>query len=274
MLFFRRILKKADLDQPAQSERRNAPRYLINPDFKLKASLSLTAREPSKSPSPAWEPIVSLATMGPPTRPRTKSPVGGSRPGVRLHCRILDLSEGGARIQLERGTRIQARHLCDLSLLVEDFQLTLPCHISHAREHVDGLSFGLRYDAMADETWNAYCQLLEVVALGATLRLQRRSKEPGESGYFEETYVNNRPARLSIWRHPDTCEIAAMEFRLRTHLVRQLKDGAPEYLTGAANRPATEAQEEEIRRLFKWVVQNLPSEIPSDIRNFLRKRAQ
>lgn len=250
MLFFRRILRQTKLDRPAQSERRHEPRHAINPDFKLKASLSLTARD------------------------RTKPSVGGTQPGICLPCRILDLSDGGARIQLEQGVRVQARDLCDLRLLVEDFQLTMPCRISHAREQTGGLVFGLRYDAMDDEVWNGYCQLLEVVTLGATLHLQRRTDEPGESGYYEETYVNNRPARLGIWRHPQTREISAMEFRLHNHLVRQLAGNRPEFLTGATNRPASEVQTEEIRRLFKWVVQNLPVEIPADVRSFLRKSAQ
>lgn len=250
MLFFRRILEQSEIALPEQTERRNSLRYTINPEFPLASWLSLSPRE------------------------STAESYGDTLPGVQLPCRIVDCSEGGARIQLASGVRVPARNLYDLLISVEESQLTLPCRVAHGSEGPNGSVIGLQYDAMPDRTWDAYCQLLEVVALGATLRLQRRSTEPGESGYFEETYVNNRPARLSIWRHPQTRAVAAMEFRLRTYLVRQLAEGRLEFLTGAHCHPATDAQAEEISRLFKWVVRNLDPGISGDIRAYLQQSVQ
>jgi hypothetical protein len=164
---------------------------------------------------------------------------------------------------------LKARDLCDLRLAIDEFKLTVPCQISNFREDPQGWVFGLRLEISDEPTWVAYYQLLEVVALGATLRLHRKSDRPGESGYLEESYVNSRPARLSIWRDATTHGLVAAEFRLKRHLIRMVAGGGVEYLTGAADHPARAAQAEEIERLFTWVVQNLSPAVPDDVRGFL-----
>ena len=248
MLFFKRILKEPDVavNSTSPAERRTIPRFAINPQFKLKAVLSFTKHND------------------------TQSPKGNTRPGWNWQCRILDCSEQGVRIMMDPAFKVQARDLCDLKLSVEGFELTIPCHIANIREEAEGLIFGLKHDIEAEKMWNAYWQLLEVVALGSTLKLHRRTTKPDESGYLVEQYVNNRPAHLTIWRHPANQAVAAFEFRLKDNLVRAAAGQQIACLTGAAARPATAAQALEIQRLFSWVVRNLAASVPADVREFLK----
>jgi hypothetical protein len=251
MLFFRRILRKNELtpDGSAGAERRGLPRYTVNAAFPVRSGL----------------------TVGETAEARLSR--GGSRAPRQVACRLVDCSEGGLRVQLQAGTRLSASDLCDLSLHVEEFRLRLPCRVTNARELPAGWIFGLRLEVADPEAWAAYYQFLEVVALGASLRRHRLSERPGESGYIEEVYVNNRPARLSVWRHPSSRELVAIEFQLKNYLVRAVTGGAVEYLSGPANRAARSQRAEEIERLFKWVVWNLPPLVPDDVQEFLKKSA-
>lgn len=251
MLFFKRILKDGELAEASgpAAEQRSTPRYVISPQFRLKAALNFASRVDSRS---------------------TK---GHSRSAWHWKCRLLDCSEQGVRIQMDPALKVRARDLCDLQLRVEEFELTIPCRIANIKENADGVIFGLKLDAADESTWKAYCQLLEVVALGSSLRLQRRAAHPDESGYLLEHYTNNRPARLSVWRDPATQAVRACEFLLKHYLVRAAAGRPVEYLTSPSGRPASPTTALEIQRLFSWVVPNLPDTMPEDVRNFLKQHA-
>jgi len=249
MLFFKRILKDGELADAAapMTEQRTMPRFPINPRFRLKASLSIAPRGD------------------------TRSPKGHSRSAWSWKCRLLDCSEQGVRIQMDPAMKMRARDLCDLRLRVEEFELIIPCRIANIRENAEGMIFGLKLDADDESTWKAYCQLLEVVALGSSLKLHRGAARADESGYLVEHYANNRPARLSVWRDPNTRTVMACEFLLKHYLVRAAAGRPVEYLTSPSGRPAAPTTALEIQRLFSWVVPNLPDTMPEDVRNFLKQ---
>lgn len=251
MLFFKNILKEPELTGSAAplAEQRSMPRYVISPQFRLKASLNFASRVDSRS---------------------TK---GHSRSAWHWKCRLLDCSEQGVRIQMDPALKVRARDLCDLQLKVEEFELTMPCHIANLRESAEGMVFGLKLDIADEATWKAYCQLLEVVALGSSLKLHRRAARPDESGYLLEHYTNNRPARLSVWRDPATQGVKACEFLLKHYLVRAAAGLPVEFLTSPSGRPAAPTTAREIQRLFSWVVPNLSDAVPEDVRNFLKQHA-
>jgi hypothetical protein len=248
MLFFKRILKQEELTEASSplAEQRSMPRYVISPEFRLKATLNFASRVDSRS---------------------TK---GHSRSAWHWKCRLLDCSEQGVRIQMDPALKVRARDLCDLQLKVEEFELTMPCHIANIRENAEGMVFGLKLDVADEPTWKAYCQLLEVVALGSSLKLHRRAAQPDESGYLLEHYTNNRPARLSVWRDPATSAVKACEFLLKHYLIRAAAGRPVEYLTSPSGRPAAPTTAAEIQRLFSWVVPNLPDAVPEDVRAFLK----
>lgn len=253
MLFFKRILKEGEAG-PAEAkappvERRRSRRYLVNPKFPLKAVLSFSGRND------------------------TQSPTGQPRPAWKWEGRLVDCSEQGARIQMSTGRKVGARDLCDLKLTVEEFDLTIPCHISNITGQGETLQFGLQHDITDDATRRAYGQLLEVLALGSTLRLQGKATEPDESGYLVENYDSNRPAHLTVWRLPKDKGVVAFEFLLKDCLVRTVAGQPVEYRSAHDNRPVTAAKAKEIKRLFQWVVPNIAPEVPEDVRKILRRYA-
>src|SRR5689334_19797347 len=124
MLFFKRILKEPP--EPAASpvpfvERRSTKRYLVNPLFPIKAVLSYVGRDESGAP------------------------MSNTRHGWNWKGRLIDCSELGVRIQMGPTLRVEARDLCDLKLTVQDFALTIPCHIANIRETPAGPVFGLKH---------------------------------------------------------------------------------------------------------------------------------
>ena len=234
-----------------QVERRSAKRYAVNRQFPLKATLSFVPRDD------------------------TGAPMSTSRHGWNWKGRLIDCSEQGARLQMGPALKVQARDLCDLNLAVDDFELTVPCHIANIREEAASVVFGLKHDIADATTLAAYGQLLEVLALGSTLKLQGKAAELDESGYYAEHYTSTRPARLSVWRGPAKRSVVAFEFQLKENLVRAVLGQQMEFLTGfgAEARPAPTAKALEIQRLFNWVLPNLAPAVPEDVRAFLARYA-
>jgi hypothetical protein len=253
MLFFKRILKEPETAVPASKapavERRRTRRYLVNPKFPLKAVLSFSGRND------------------------TASPTGHPRPAWKWEGRLVDCSEQGARIRMNSALKVGARDLCDLKLTVEDFNLTIPCHISNITGGADDLFFGLQHDIVDEETRKAYAQLLEVLALGSGLKLQSKTAEPDASGYLVEHYAGGRPAHLTVWRLPGGKGVVGFEFLMRESIVRVVAGHDVEYRNAADGRVATPARANEIKRLFQWVVPNVAEAVPEDVRKILRRHA-
>lgn len=263
MPLFKRILQEPEpADKPqTQSplpdgapavERRTARRFTLQPEFPLKAVLSYVGRDD------------------------TGAPMSGSRHGWNWKGRLIDCSERGARMQLGHALRTVVGESCDLRLSVQDFELCVPCHVTNIREVSEGWVFGLKHDIEDAAVLRDYRQLVEVVALGSTLKLRTKTPKPDESGYLVERYGSSRPSALTIWRHPADASVSAFEFILRDSLVRVAVGREIEYFTGdgTGSRPATSMRCMEIHRLFQWVVPNLPPAIPADVRAFLRHYAR
>ena len=258
MLFFKRILNEpvpaADspaADSPAAVERRTEQRFKISADFQLKAVLSFVGRDDSGAP------------------------MSNSRHGWNWKGRLIDCSEEGARMQLGPGIRVELGEACDLKLIVGDFELTVPCHVINHADQPEGVVLGLKHNITDEGTMGGYRQLLEIVALGSTLKLQSKTSKPDDSGYIVEVY-RSRLSRLTVWRYPGKGAVAAYELLLKDNLVRAAAGQRVEFLAdmdGTGSLPASSERCLEIGRLFQWVVPNLPADIPTEVRAFLRHYA-
>jgi hypothetical protein len=256
MLFFKRILKEpvAATAGPAvpEVERRNEQRFNVSQDFPLKVVLSFVARDASGAP------------------------MSSTRHGWNWKGRLIDCSEEGARMQLGPGVRVEAGETCDLKLSVQDFELTIPCHVTNLVDEPQGVVLGLNHAIQDAATMEAYRQLLEVIALGSTLKLQSKTSKPDASGYLVELYGGSRPSRLTVWRQPGKGGVAAFELILKDNMVRAAAGQRVEFLAdidGHGSQPATSEKCVEIGRLFQWVVPNLPADLPADVRAFLKHYA-
>lgn len=251
MLFFKRILDVKKSDTP--SERRGGSRYAVLPGFPIKTVLNLVGRDELGQPLP-------------------------SRDGEGLDWtgRLLNLSATGARVQMPRTVLVERGDACSLKVDVQGYLLAVPGRIAHVAERADSLVFGLALDLAASRTAAAYRQLVELVALGSTLRVLR-PLQADNSGYLVEEYAGEPASRLLVWRQMVGREVAAFEFQLKDCLVRGLagRDGVECFpgTEAAGARPATGAKAEEIRRLYQWVVLNLAPAVPADVREFLQRHA-
>lgn len=179
-------------------------------------------------------------------------------------------------MQLGPGIRVDVGEACDLKLSVQDFELTIPCHVTNLTEEPQGVVLGLNHAIGDATTLEAYRQLVEVIALGSTLKFQSRTPKPDESGYIVEVFGGTRSSRLTVWRYPGKGGVAAFEFMLKDNLVRAAAGQRVEFLAdiaGAGSQPATSDKCVEIGRLFHWVVPNLPADLPADLRAFLKHYA-
>ena len=254
MLFFKRILDVSKAPE-VTTNRRAASRYVVNPEFPVTAVLNITDRD----------------IFGNLPKHHERRGDGSDWP-----VQLVNLSSTGARLQAPASVRAKRDDFGRLKLDVQGYQLIVPGRIAHLAEEDGCRIIGLVLDLSTANTQAGYRQLIELVALGSSLTLVKPSQADG-SGYLLEQYAGEHSSRLSIWREPFGQSVTAFEFLLKDCLVRGL-DGKTglEFFTGAEARkaqPATAAQGEEIKRLYQWVVLNLPPVVPADARAFLLQRA-
>jgi hypothetical protein len=172
--------------------------------------------------------------------------------------------------------QVRREDLGRLKIEVQGFKLVIPSRVAHVSERRDSAVFGLALDLRAAGTQAAYAQLIDLVALGSSLKLVRPLSRD-KSGYLLEQYAGEPASRLSIWRHRENRGVSAFEFLLKDCFVRGIEDNNDvECFAGAdpaKGRAVTPAQGDEIRRLFQWVVLNLAAVVPADARAFLLKHA-
>lgn len=250
MLFFKRILnvKKA----VAPSERRGGGRYAVLPDFPIKTVLNIAGRDEQGQ-------IIK----------------GRDGQGWDWTGQLVNLSASGARIQVPRTLEVLPGDTCTLKIDVQGFELAVPGRIAHRAERRDALVLGVALEIETSPARLAYRQLVELIALGATLK-REKPLQPDGTGYLAEQYAGEPASRLVVWRHLVGREIAAFEFQLKDCTVRGLTEGTHlQCFTGSGTtaRPATGTKGEEILRLYQWVVLNLAPAVPADVRAFLQQHS-
>ncbi len=248
MQFFKGILQETGDDAVAE-ERRSGQRMAIGEGFPLKSMLSFIGRD------------------------EHGELLGGKRANWNWKGRLVNCSEVGARLQLAPSVRATKGDACDLKLKLEDIDLVIPSRIVNLRENADGVSCGLKHEIEDLGIEKGYAQFLEVVALGATLQPSFRKTEPDDSGFLPEQYASSWQSCLNVWRLRSDRRITAFEFVLKDCLVRAVRDHEMECFTGTSateGKPATGFRTWEIKRLYSWVVPNLPRKVPADVQQFLR----
>jgi hypothetical protein len=251
MLFFKRILGTPQADAP--SERRGGQRYAVGAAFPMKVILNTQGRD----------------EMGQLLNSKDES-------GWDWTGRLINLSVSGARMQVPSTMHSHQGDSCQLKFEIEGYQLVLPGRIAHISERRDSFIYGLQLDVSSDEHGQAFRQLVDLVALGSTLQPAKASTPDETTGYLVEQYVGEEQSRLDVWREYAGRTIVAFDFRLKEWCVRGLLDRPTlEYFVDVNDetQPAPEAQTAEIHRLFHWVVPNVATTVPADVREFLQKFA-
>ncbi len=246
MLFFKRILSVGR--KRKDNDRRGASRYDLNARFPVKSILNIMGRD---------------------DHGQLLKAKGGA--GMDWRGKLINLSTTGARIQLPTTALALRDDPCQLKIDIQGYRLVIPGKIANVIERPDHIMFGITFDLGAAAINAAYGQLLDLVALGSSLKLTQPRKSDA-SGYLLEQYEGDG-SLLRVWRSLESEEVSAFEFVLRDSMVRGLAAQAGvECLNGTDVATALAAkgpQAEEIHRLYQWVVCNLDPAIPDDVRNFL-----
>ncbi len=248
MQFFKGILQETG-DEVVADERRSGQRMAVGADFPLKSMLSFIGRD------------------------ENGELLGGKRANWNWKGRLVNCSEIGANMRLAPSVRAKKGDACDLKLSLEEINLVIPSRIVNLRETDDGVHCGLKHEIEDLGVEKGYAQFLEIVALGAALQPSFKKTQPDDSGFLPEQYASSWQSCLNVWRRQADGKINAFEFVLRDCLVRAVKEHEMECFTGtspANAKPATTYRTWEIKRLYSWVVPNLPRKVPADVQKFLR----
>jgi hypothetical protein len=256
MLLFKRILNFTRSKVDA-SDQRGAERHLVGAGVQFKASMRLPKHDEHGRPDPR------------------------GREGPELPAKVVNLSTLGASVQLPASAVAHHGETCVFKLSLDDYRLEIPGKVAYFRGFPDHATCGVAFNFDFFEVRKAYLQLLEPVAIGASLSPAKASEIKADtSGFDREVYRGKDRAELSVWRAEADGDIHRFDFRMNDYGVRwSLGQSELEtYATGAepgqksapkSDGTLTRAEHEEVSWLFCLAVPNLAKAVQADVRKFL-----
>lgn len=249
MLLFKRILNFTKRSV-ADSEQRGAERYPVGPAVQFKVAVALLRHDDAGKADPR------------------------GRQGPDFAGRVANLSTLGASIQLPPDAFAHHGEDCRFKLSLADYHLDIPGKVAYFRAFPAHATCGVAFDFDFFEIRKAYLQLLEAVAIGASLLPVKAGEiKPDATGLDKEVYRGKDGAQLTVWREETDGVIQRFDFRMNDYGVRWAT-GLTELETYAAGRKSTggeltRAEHEEVSWLFCLAVPNLAKAVQADVRKFL-----
>ncbi len=230
--------------------KRSKPRHRVGAGFPLKASLNLSGDE-------------ALVRKG-------KAVRGGGRDWAG---RVGDISNHGLNIVLPPAATTARGEPTTLLLTLENHELVIPCTVAHFRVYDTHALCGLRLQFDDFKTEKAYQQLVEAVSMGASFA----PAGPGRSqpGFVHRCWRSANKSVLTDWREANTRALDHFELTFGEHLVQgqNSRPGLEVLSRSKTAKSVPPAVEGEVRQLFRWVVGNLPKNVPADLREFMTRVA-
>ncbi len=263
VLFFKRILNFTQETAPLP-DLRQAARHAVGLTFPFKAVLSL-------SPHDADGKLIA-----------------GQINGQDWAGRLTNLSATGGSIQLGAASAATRGEPCYLKLSLHRYSLELPGTVAYFRGYPQQAHCGFSFNFPDFEAQKAYLQLLEPVAIGASLSAVPTKLIKHEATELRSTIFHGHAATiLTIWRQPSSDQIHGFDLRMNTCGVRW-NEGMPSFDIYGVTQPPTppgkksvppppifsklsDAQEEEVRWLFYLAIPNMGKGVPADVRGFFSK---
>jgi hypothetical protein len=246
---FKRILSFKET--ASSGEQRKSTRYAVGPDFPLKTVVNLFGRDGSGK--------------------LLQSPDGTGRDWAG---KMLNLSTTGASMRLPNSAMAMRGEFCRLKFSIGDSVLEIPANVAHFKVLNTHCVVGLTLNFPDQETQAAYMQLLQPVAVGASLEAVDPKKVKQDTPGFHKDEFKGDNARLDIWRAgAANGTMQGFDFRMANYGVRWT-DGMAELDTygvvQGSDDPVeiSEAQQVEVRWLFCLAVPNLSKAVPPDVREF------
>jgi hypothetical protein len=246
VLLFKRILNFKREFLAKLRDKRKSTRYAVGPRFPIKATVNLTGQV-----------------------------AGGSMSGAGYDWggRLINLSSNGAGLQLLRAATTVRGEETELKLSLEDHELSIPCMVAHFKTYSGYSLCGLQLKFADFKSQKAYLQLVEAVRMGASfVPVKGRSTSSTRPGLVGERFSSDTKAILTGWRAAKTGELDGFEMEVGEHCVKGGATVPPLVVFRLAKPQKVEGSAEvagEVRRLFRWVVPNLPKAVPADLRTLM-----
>ncbi|HVU18590.1 MAG TPA: PilZ domain-containing protein [Candidatus Didemnitutus sp.] len=249
MAFFKRILNFKREFLAKLRDKRKAPRYPVGGLFPLKATINLTGR------------------------------VGASgEGGYDWGGRIVNMSSNGVGLQLLRAATTVRGEESELKLSLEEHALTVPCMVAHFRTFSGYSLCGLQLKFPDFKKQKAFLQLVEAVSMGSSFKPAKGKRTASDHpGLVGDQYSADNKALLTVWRQPKGGEIDCFEMIVGAHLIRGGRTVPPLVVFRMTKPLKPEGSAEvagEVRRLFRWVVPNLPKAVPADVKSLMEHAAR
>lgn len=255
MLLFKKILNFSK-EAVASSDKRQSERYPVGQGFPFKAVLTLIGHDGEG-------------------KPLLNSNIGQDWAG-----RLTNISATGASMQVHSAAVSARGEPCLFKLSLDGYLIEIPSTIAFFRFYPQYALCGFSFNFADFEIQKAYLQILEPVALGASLvQVAPKQIKQDIEGLTKEQYVGEKSSCLTVWRGASG-DIHSFDFRMNDYCVRWAQ-GMTEIQTGAFDQKATgkkgslsisgmtPAQREEVRWLFCLAVPNLSKAVALDVRKFL-----
>ena len=200
-----------------------------------------------------------------------------------IKAQLLDLSSVGAGLVIPSDSpAIEPDQNCEIELQIDDLHVPLRARLARRQPHPKGLALGLDLAQNDYDSRRNLVQLLEPIEIGSSLvSVDRKSVTQTEPGLLSIRYFSSTSSTLTVWRDVNNHEIKGFEMRMHQYHVRsgrhppELKLFVDDSTEGSGYspptlRPAGEA-DQEIVRLFSWVVPHINPELPQDMRLYLQQ---
>lgn len=248
MLIFRRIFN-FEQAKVEQLEKRLNLRYALGPDFPLQATLHNAGRDHS--------------------------------------IKLVDISSNGIGVLVAPGSGLLAGHHLRVDLVLGAHRLAIEARIAHVHDRENEVYLGLGLVFGDFEVQKSYMQLMQPVVIGQSLQLMPAERVIQDESQFTKQVYFGEPDSLLTVRAVKTpgLPLHSFDFRMYDYFCRGvMQKGAKEaYPLESRDADGTRKGEpifetsgglhDEIHQLFRWVVPNLTSTIPDNVREFLRKFA-
>ncbi len=207
--------------------------------------------------------------------------------GQEWPAKVLNLSGNGLALLVDAAAKAAADDLVQVKLKLGDYRGTFNGSLVHSHPGGKGLQCGIALHFEEFQTQKAFLQVLQPVAIGQSLQpVTDERVVQDEPQFIKRVFRGDDDSVLTVWLEKTMgTPLHSFEFRMRNYFCHaDARTGVLEAYAretesthkGKLSQPVFEtspALYAEIRQLFRWIVPNLSSAVPDDVRAFMQRFA-
>lgn len=202
-------------------------------------------------------------------------------------ARVLDLSGNGLGLRVEPAAAPAAGTTAGVRLAMGAYQATLDARIVQVRPGAQGMFCGLGLVFRDFPEQQSWLQLLQPVAIGQSLQAVPAERVvQNEPQFIKQVYRGDEQSMLTVWLDKSMgTPLHSFEFQMHDYFchadaatgvleayTREASDSHKVKLSNPVFDTAGDLHDE-IRQLFRWILPNLSTAVPDDVRAFLQRFA-